>query len=104
MVFLTNCINIIISIFFIGQFLTTFPSENGTAGVSNPFSNGGVNWGSNLNGFQQSQPPFANPFMDAGKMNGFSQVFQPIAPFPVNTMPLAVNGTNGWAQNPFKVI
>ncbi|XP_018571810.1 arf-GAP domain and FG repeat-containing protein 1 isoform X2 [Anoplophora glabripennis] len=86
-----------------GQFLSAFPGENGTAGVSNPFSNGGVNWGTNLNGFQQNQPPFANPFMDTGKMNGFSQVFQPIAPFPINTMPVAVNGTNGWAQNPFKV-
>lgn len=86
-----------------GQFFSAFPSENGTANVSNPFGNGGTNWGTNANGFQQNQPPFANPFMDAGKMNGFSQVFQPIAPFPSNTMPVAVNGTNGWAQNPFKV-
>ncbi|KAJ8918461.1 hypothetical protein NQ315_008158 [Exocentrus adspersus] len=83
-----------------GQFLTAFQNENGTAGVANPFNNGSsINWGNNVNGFQPNQPPFANPFRDNNKMNGFSQVFQPIAPFPVNTMP--INGTNGWVQNPF---
>ncbi|KAJ8982442.1 hypothetical protein NQ317_010182 [Molorchus minor] len=88
-----------------GQFLTAFPSENGTSGISNPFSNGGgVNWGTNnVNGFQQSQQSFANPFKDTAKTNGFSQVFQPISTYPANGTPMTVNGTNGWTPNPFKV-
>ncbi|CAH1115574.1 unnamed protein product [Psylliodes chrysocephalus] len=96
-----------------GQFMTAFPSNqdpNIPEAVSNPFNmNGGaVNW-SNVaatNGMQsvqqQQQQPFANPFRDTVKSNGYTNNFQPIA-FPTNGIPLAVNGTNGWTPNPFKV-
>lgn len=97
-----------------GQFMTAFPPSQDVAVtpsvVSNPFStngaaNGIVNW-SNLNGGggiqTKSQQPFVNPFSDTIKSNGYTQGFQPIAAFPVQT--LTVNGAaNGWTPNPFRV-
>ncbi|XP_074030842.1 arf GTPase activating protein drongo isoform X2 [Leptinotarsa decemlineata] len=91
-----------------GQFMTAFSAsqENGIGNISNPFNSGGVNsvnWG-NVNGVQPTPQSFANPFRDPIKSNGSShQVFQPITAFSVNTVPVAVNGTNGWTANPFKV-
>lgn len=79
--------------------------ENGmTSNISNPFNTSNVNWGGNMNGIQQQphQQPFANPFRDTSKMNGFSQNIQSIFP----TMPSigGVNSTNNtWTPNPFKV-
>nr|XP_023020335.1 arf-GAP domain and FG repeat-containing protein 1 [Leptinotarsa decemlineata] len=94
--------------FIPGQFITAFSAsqENGIGNISNPFNSGGVNsvnWG-NVNGVQPTPQSFANPFRDPIKSNGSShQVFQPITAFSVNTVPVAVNGTNGWTANPFKV-
>ncbi|CAG9825072.1 unnamed protein product [Phaedon cochleariae] len=81
-----------------GQFMATFPptQETHPANVSNPFGSNGGAWGHPNSTGNHQQQAFANPFRDSGKSNGFSQVFQPIAAYPVN-------GTNGWAQNPFKV-
>lgn len=79
--------------------------ENGMqSNMSNPFNATNVNWGSNImNGMQQQsqqQQPFANPFRDTSKMNGFSQSFQPI--FPLTSVG-GMNSTNAWTPNPFKV-
>lgn len=87
-----------------GQFMSAFTNiEN--SNTSNPFNTNTVNWGNNMNGNpppQHQQQPFANPFRDTTKMNGFSQNFQPI--FPMPSMVGSVNGgTNGWTPNPFKV-
>ncbi|XP_057670834.1 arf-GAP domain and FG repeat-containing protein 1 isoform X1 [Diorhabda carinulata] len=86
-----------------GQFMTAFPQSQDVLVtpnvVSNPFKTNGINW-SNLNGgIQTTAQPFANPFNDTIKSNGYAQGFQPIAAFPV-----PVNGAaNGWTPNPFKI-
>lgn len=83
--------------FRVGQFMSAFASQENGGNVSNPFSNG-VNWS---NGNNNGQPqPFANPFQEAIKTNGFSANFK--TAFPINPMP--INGANStWTPNPFKV-
>lgn len=74
-----------------------------TSNISNPFNTSNVNWGNNMNGIpqqSQQQQPFANPFRDPSKMNGFSQSFQPMFPM---TSASGMNSTNVWPSNPFKV-
>lgn len=92
-------------VFFSGQFMSAFANlENcSTSNISNPFNSTSVNWGNGLNGMQQQSQqvqPFANPFKDTSKMNGFSPSFQPL--FPMASVG-GVNGPNPWTPNPFKV-
>ncbi|XP_072399264.1 uncharacterized protein drongo [Diabrotica undecimpunctata] len=89
-----------------GQFMGTFPlhQDNTSNLVSNPFNNNDltsdINW-PNLN--PPLQQKLVNPFRDIMKTNGYMQDFHPVGAFPPQAVPFAVNGTNGWTQNPFKV-
>ncbi|CAG9858357.1 unnamed protein product [Phyllotreta striolata] len=88
-----------------GQFFACFPTNqdsNASNVVSNPFNANGLNWSNVSNGLQSAQQPFANPFRDTPKTNGYNN-FQPMATTFANNGGLAVNGTNGWTPNPFKV-
>lgn len=73
------------------------PQENGFSNPFNSTNNGTPSWG-NANTWG-GPPPFANPFRDSAKTNGFSQGYQPTG-FPI--VP-TMNGTS-WGANPFKVI
>jgi hypothetical protein len=69
--------------------------QNQENAFSNPFNSNGMNWASNGNNFGNAQP-FANPFREPARVNGFAQNFQP------SLFPVTANGST-WGANPFKV-
>jgi hypothetical protein len=76
-----------------GQFMNAFQNQENA--FSNPFNSNGMNWASNGNNFGNAQP-FANPFREPARVNGFAQNFQP------SLFPVTANGST-WGANPFKV-